>query len=152
MRRPAATLQAKADVCPASLTIACTVALCAMAALGRAQEGTPSSTASASRPAFRSAVELVALNVTVLDEHRRFVSGLGPDNFAVYENGVKQELAFFGLADVPVDLALLLDLSASMDGRWRSCERRPSALSERFVPAIGPCWSGLPVVPTCCSR
>lgn len=85
-----------------------------MAALGRAQEGTPSSTASASRrPAFRSAVEFVALNVTVLDEHRRFVGGLGPDDFAVSENGVKQELAFFGLADVPVDLALLLDLSAS---------------------------------------
>ena len=102
-------------MCRTSPTVTFMVTLCVIASLGRAQEGTSSSTGSTSRrPALRSAVELVALNVTVLDEHKRFVRDLGPEHFLVYENGIRQELAFFGLADVPVDLALLLDLSASM--------------------------------------
>ena len=56
----------------------------------------------------------MALNVTVLDQHKRFVGGLGPENFAAHDNGVPQELAFFAFADVQLDLALLLDLSSSM--------------------------------------
>lgn len=32
----------------------------------------------------------------------------------MYENGVRQSVAFFGAATIPVDLALLLDVSASM--------------------------------------
>jgi hypothetical protein len=72
-----------------SLTIAFVALACLMAPLGCAQEG-PSGTASTShRPVFRSAVELVALNVTVLDEHKRFIAGLGPEDFLVYENGVR---------------------------------------------------------------
>jgi Ca-activated chloride channel homolog len=99
-------------------TVTVAIIVCALTSLGRAQE-VSSSTAmpAARRPLFRSAVELVALNVTVLDEHKRFLGGLGPQDFVVYENGIQQELAFFGLADVPVDLVLLLDLSASMGTR-----------------------------------
>jgi Ca-activated chloride channel family protein len=99
-----------------SRTIACSFAIaCFIASLGRAQEDR--SSANPSRPVFRSAVELVALNVTVLDEHKRFIGDLGRSDFLLYENGVLQELSFFGLADVPVDLALLLDLSASMSNQ-----------------------------------
>jgi VWFA-related protein len=86
-----------------------------LASLGRAQEPTSFVQGLAPPPLFRSAVELVVLNVTVLDERKRFVGGLGPKDFVVYENGVRQEeLAFFGLSDVPVDLVLMLDQSASM--------------------------------------
>jgi Ca-activated chloride channel family protein len=56
----------------------------------------------------------VVLNVTVLDARKRPVVGLGSEDFAVYENGVQQDVVFFGLAEVPIDLALLLDLSSSM--------------------------------------
>ncbi|MBI4475769.1 MAG: VWA domain-containing protein [Acidobacteria bacterium] len=59
-------------------------------------------------------MDLVALNVSVVDTHQRFVNSLGPDDFQVYENGVPRDLAFFGTAAVPVDVVLLLDISASM--------------------------------------
>src|SRR5688572_31088790 len=38
---------------------------------------------------------------------------LQPNDFAVFEDGVPQEIAFFQAADTPFDLVLLLDLSGS---------------------------------------
>jgi Ca-activated chloride channel family protein len=68
----------------------------------------------APRTTFRSGVDLVALNVVVTDAAEKFVSDLTPTNFAVYEDGVQQDVSFFGASDVPLDLAILLDTSASM--------------------------------------
>ena len=63
---------------------------------------------------FRSGVDLVALSVVVIDGHDRFVSGLTADDFVVSEDGLPQPVSFFSAAAVPMDLALLLDTSASM--------------------------------------
>lgn len=63
---------------------------------------------------FRGAVDLVALNVVVTDGAERLVSGLAPTDFAVYEDGVQQDVSFFGASEIPLDLAILLDTSASM--------------------------------------
>lgn len=62
---------------------------------------------------FRSGASLVALNVTVSDG-RRLVPGLMPNDFAVYEDGVLQRVQFFEAKEVPIDLILLIDTSASM--------------------------------------
>lgn len=69
---------------------------------------------SASRPAFQASVELVALTVTVTDTSNQYVRNLAPNDFTVLEDGVAQPVSFFGLSDVPLDLALLIDASASM--------------------------------------
>jgi Ca-activated chloride channel family protein len=63
---------------------------------------------------FHTGVDLVALSVAVTDGHDRFVSGLSASDFAVIEDGVPQEISFFSAAPVSMDLALLLDTSASM--------------------------------------
>jgi Ca-activated chloride channel homolog len=63
---------------------------------------------------FRSGIDLVALNVVVTDTHQKFVKGLLPADFAVFEDDVQQELSFFAADDAPLDLAILLDTSASM--------------------------------------
>ena len=65
-------------------------------------------------PTFRSAAALVALNVTVQDGGSKFVPGLQPADFVVYEDGVKQTVEFFESTRVPVDLIVMLDTSASM--------------------------------------
>jgi VWFA-related protein len=65
-------------------------------------------------PTFRSSAALVALNVTVQDHTARFILGLQPADFVVYEDGVKQDVQFFESTRVPVDLIVLLDTSASM--------------------------------------
>jgi Ca-activated chloride channel family protein len=66
------------------------------------------------RTVFRTGANLVALNVTVTDLKKQFVSGLTLDDFAVYEDGVQQQLRFFEAREVPVDLIVLIDTSSSM--------------------------------------
>ena len=66
---------------------------------------------------FRSNVDIVALNVVVTDVDQKFVSGLTSSDFAVFEDGIRQDVSFFGASDVPLDLAILLDTSASMTGK-----------------------------------
>jgi Ca-activated chloride channel family protein len=80
--------------------------------LGLAQEGPQMPTAGP--PTFHSGSALVALNVTVQDRGARFIRGLQSADFAVYEDGVKQDVQFFESTRVPVDLIVLLDTSASM--------------------------------------
>ena len=63
---------------------------------------------------FRAAVDVVALNVVVTDGQQKFVTGLDAADFAVFEDGIRQELSFFASSAVPLDLALLIDTSASM--------------------------------------
>jgi VWFA-related protein len=70
--------------------------------------------AQAPPPAFRSAAELVVLQVSVTDERRRFVADLQRDDFAILEEGAAQDMTLFASADAPLDLMLLLDGSASM--------------------------------------
>lgn len=68
----------------------------------------------AHRPVFRSTAALVSLNVTVQDKSAHYVTGLKPADFAVYEDGVKQEVRFFESSTVPLDLIVLIDTSSSM--------------------------------------
>jgi Ca-activated chloride channel homolog len=65
---------------------------------------------------FRSGASLVAVNVTVTDG-RSLVRGLRQEDFAVYEDGVLQQIQFFESSDVPLDLILLIDTSSSMRDR-----------------------------------
>jgi Ca-activated chloride channel family protein len=72
---------------------------------------------------FRSATDLVAFNVVVTDGKQNFVSGLTADNFAVFEDGIRQEVAFFAAGEVPLDLAILLDTSASMTDKLPTAQQ-----------------------------
>ena len=69
----------------------------------------------AQRPAFRSTIDLVMLNVTVTGPGGKYVSDLSADDFQVTEDGRPQEVAFFSPATVPLSVSLVLDTSSSMD-------------------------------------
>jgi VWFA-related protein len=58
--------------------------------------------------------DLVTLSATVLDHHNALVSGLGKDNFQIYENGVLQTIRNFSHEDIPVTVGILVDNSTSM--------------------------------------
>lgn len=77
------------------------------------------------RPTFPSESELVNVNVVVLDAKGKLVTGLTRDDFVVYEDDQRMDLALFGRAftdqaeagtddDVALDLGLMLDTSESM--------------------------------------
>ena len=67
------------------------------------------------RTTFRSGIDVVALNVTVLDHQARLLAGLSRDKFSIFEDGVRQDIAYFETSEVPLDLALLIDTSVSME-------------------------------------
>ena len=73
-------------------------------------------------PLFKSSIDLVALNVVVTDAQQKPVNGLTAEKFAVFEDGVQQELTFFATSQVPLDLALLLDTSASMTDKMKTMQ------------------------------
>jgi len=53
------------------------------------------------RPTFRSGVEIIQLDVSVLDKQRRSVRGLTAADFTVLEDGRPQRVLVFNAIDVP---------------------------------------------------
>ena len=62
----------------------------------------PPRTSQDSTPTFRSGVQYVDVDVTVVDRKGRPVRGLGRDDFEVYEDGVLQTLDSFRQVDIPL--------------------------------------------------
>jgi Ca-activated chloride channel homolog len=93
----------------------CVVLLCAAGTTGAFGQDKPAT--------FKAGVDLVALNVVVVDTRQQFVGGLSAENFAVYEDGVQQDLSFFAATELPLDLAILLDTSASMRGKIATAQK-----------------------------
>ncbi len=85
-------------------------------------------------PAFRAGVDVVSLSVTVTDLETRFVTDLEPDDFAVYEDGIRQEINFFTRTQLPIALALLIDTSASMDEEMGTAQEAAIGFSQRLGP------------------
>jgi Ca-activated chloride channel family protein len=84
----------------------------------------------AAQAPFKSAIETVLVTVTVTDASGRLITGLGKDDFEVFENGEPQPVTQFTDERVPVSLGVLLDASDSMRGQPIADAR--SAL-DRFV-------------------
>jgi Ca-activated chloride channel family protein len=78
--------------------------------------------AGAQSPSFRTGVDVVSLNVTVVDADSRYVTDLAQDEFVVFEDGVQQELTFFNHTNLPIALSLLLDTSASMEDKLATAQ------------------------------
>ena len=66
---------------------------------------------------IRKNVELVLVPVTLTDDIGRVVTGLGQDNFEIFEGKQLQEIKHFSLEDAPVSLGVILDLSSSMESK-----------------------------------
>ena len=62
---------------------------------------------------LRIETRLVNLNVKALDKSGKPITNLTQADFAIFEDGAKQEVAHFKPVNAPVNLILLLDLSGS---------------------------------------
>lgn len=96
--------------------------LCAGTALG--QSGRQASKASEgvgeeAEEVLRIRTEEVLLPVSVRDSNGLPVAGLGKENFLVFDNGVRQEIASFNRERVPANIVLLLDASSSVFSQMR---------------------------------
>jgi Ca-activated chloride channel homolog len=81
---------------------------------------------------FRAAIDLVSLNVTVTDGTQKYVTDLTPEDFNVFEDGVKQDVTFFNKTNLPIALALLLDTSASMDTKLPTAQEAAIGFAKKL--------------------
>ena len=78
--------------------------------------------APAGQPSFRTAIDVVSMNVTVTDQANRYLTDLAEKDFEIYEDGVKQDLSVFNRTNLPVALCLLIDTSSSMEDRMTTAQ------------------------------
>ncbi|MGE5835575.1 MAG: VWA domain-containing protein [Acidobacteriota bacterium] len=71
------------------------------------------------RPVYRAGVASVFVNVSV-KEGNVPIAGLAEEDFAVFDNGVRQKIDTLGFEPVPIDLTLFQDTSNSQAGRIES--------------------------------
>ncbi|HZN11729.1 MAG TPA: VWA domain-containing protein [Blastocatellia bacterium] len=84
--------------------------------------------------AIRIETRLVNLNVKAMDRAGQPIAQLRPEDFVVYEDGIKQEVAHFTPVTAPVSLVLLLDLSGSTSGKRKIM----AEAAKKFIDALGP--------------
>jgi len=77
---------------------------------------------------------LVSVPVTVSDRAGHYIPGLKKQDFTIYEDGIKQNVAFFATFDEPLNIALLLDTSGSTTD---SLEKIKSAARD-FIGLLNP--------------
>ena len=77
----------------------------------------PQSTNQGDQDRIKEFTDLVSLPVTVTDAYNRLVTGLDRNHFEIFEDKVKQEIAFFSDDDAPVNLGIVFDVSGSMKGK-----------------------------------
>ena len=100
----------------------CVLALCflmALSSVARPQEGPQSGSRPQGPYTIRVSVGLVVLHATVQNHRGNLVSGLGKDDFQVYEDGVLQQIQYFSHEDIPVTVGLVIDNSGSMGPKVR---------------------------------
>ncbi len=67
-------------------------------------------------PVFRSGASAVMVDVSVRDDSRRVLTGLGAADFTVFDNGVAQQVDDVSFGKLPIDVTVGLDISYSVTG------------------------------------
>ena len=88
----------------------------------------------AQQTTFRSSVQTVAVYATVRDGEGRLVPDLGREAFQVFDNGRPVEITTFSNDPQPITVAVMLDMSGSMERRFMRV--RESTLE--FISALRP--------------
>ena len=98
--------------------------------------------ASADRPAvrqttFTSRIDAVRVDVLVT-ENGQPVQGLTPADFEILDNGVRQRVDLASFEQIPLNVVLALDMSASLQGlRLGHLQTAGKSVLDGLKPAIG---------------
>ena len=111
--------------CPPQWGAIALLLLIALPGLVQAQESSPPKSHSDDDYTISVNVDVVVLHATAQDRRGTLVSGLGKDDFQIYEDGVLQTIKYFSHEDIPVTVGLVVDNSGSMtfEARRRDCRR-----------------------------
>ncbi|MGA9980220.1 MAG: VWA domain-containing protein [Candidatus Sulfotelmatobacter sp.] len=104
-------LQPKSHFSP---SVAALLVLIAISILAQGQDTAPLPGREGGEYSIKVNVGMVVLRATAQDRKNILVSGLGQDDFQVYEDGVRQPIKYFSHEDIPVTVGLVVDNSGSM--------------------------------------
>jgi VWFA-related protein len=85
-------------------------------------------------PIFGTGIEIINLSLSVTDPANNFVTDLAQRDFAVFEDGIRQELSLFTHENLPISLVLMVDTSASMEEKIQTAQ----AAAIRFTKTLRP--------------
>jgi len=85
-------------------------------------------------PTFGTGIEIINLNLSVTDARNNFVVDLTQPDFAVFEDGIRQDLSLFTHENLPISMVLMIDCSASMEEKLKTAQ----AAAIRFTKTLRP--------------
>jgi Ca-activated chloride channel homolog len=93
--------------------------LCATLCLGQDRTHTPVpvSSQTPASPSIRVDIDLVLVNATVTDSANKYVTGLQPQHFRVWEDKIEQQIEYFSVEDLPTSVGIIFDVSGSMQNK-----------------------------------
>src|SRR5689334_15641912 len=79
--------------------------------------------------------DLVTVPVIATDNNGAYVADLRQEEFSVTEDGVAQQIAFFGKISLPFHVVLMLDTSSSTRDKLSLIQKAASAFVDQLQPA-----------------
>ena len=73
-------------------------------------------------PIFGTGIEIINLSLSVTDARNNFVTDLVQKDFAVFEDGIRQDLSLFTHENLPISMVLMIDTSASMEEKLKTAQ------------------------------
>ena len=116
------------------LLLSCT-ALTAMFLWGQ-QRSDQSNAAGKDQEGFKIRVEVntVTVPVTVRRPEGGFIKGLSKNDFRIFEDGQPQEISLFEQEGLPTHLAIVLDISGSVESEWGTIKYATKRFLEHLKP------------------
>jgi Mg-chelatase subunit ChlD len=84
---------------------------------------------------LKTDTDLVAVPVVASDHAGTYIIDLRKEEFSIAEDGVAQEIAFFGKVAAPFHVILMLDTSSSTQEKLKQIQQAASAFVEQLQPA-----------------
>jgi Ca-activated chloride channel homolog len=115
--------------------IACVFCLCLTGGSSlRAQESKAPNQRVNEEEVIRIETNLVSIPVSVRDRKGRFITDLRREDFQIFENGARQEIAHFAPIEQPFSVMLLIDTSGSTQLRLKDIQDSAIAFVEQLRP------------------
>ncbi|HEX7332565.1 MAG TPA: VWA domain-containing protein [Pyrinomonadaceae bacterium] len=84
---------------------------------------------------LKTDTDLVTVPLIASDKQGTYITDLRQEEFAIFEDGVQQQIAFFGKVAAPFHVVLMLDTSSSTRDKIRQIQQASTAFVEQLQPA-----------------
>ena len=85
-------------------------------------------------PVFGAGIEIINLSLSVTDAQNNFVTDLSQKDFAVYEDGIRQDLSLYTHENLPISMVIMIDTSASMETKLATAQQAAIKFSKTLRP------------------